>query len=74
MHIFSLKYYVLSKRGKVKKKLNIWYNFLNIIPYMDPETKPEKREIGSFRERGKKGAGINLLLSLRDQPIFKTPA
>jgi len=47
MNTFRLKYCVLSKRGKVKKKLNIWYNFLNIIPDVDYGTKPEKREIGA---------------------------
>jgi len=47
MDTFPLKNYVLSKRGKVKKKLNIWYNFLNIIPDVDYGTKPEKREVGA---------------------------
>ncbi len=35
MDTFSLEYYVLSKRVKVKKKLNIWYIFLIIIQDVD---------------------------------------
>jgi hypothetical protein len=35
METFLLKYSVLLKRGKVKKKLYIWYNFIIIIQDMD---------------------------------------
>ena len=43
METFPLKYFVLSKRGKVKKKLYIWYNFIIII--QDMELRPEREEM-----------------------------
>ncbi len=50
MKTSRLKYSVLLKRGKVKKKLYIWYNFIIIIQDMDQRTEPEKREVGAFKK------------------------